>query len=210
MPDVVVIDDHPMVRRGISQLIQELAWNVVAQGGNLQEARDIIKRMDWSMMVLDLNLPDGDGLEFLQELRAAGYKQPVLVHSLLPDAAVAARVFKAGGNGFIGKTCDPEEFQAACRKVIGGGRYVSSDYAEELAMGLSGEAGTNLHEKLSEREYRVMCLIAIGKSPSEVAENIGCNVNTISTYRARILKKLELKTSSEIMRYALSRKLVTL
>lgn len=210
MPDVIVIDDHSMVRKGVTQLLQELGWNVVAQGAFLQQARDIIKTYEWSMLVLDLNLPDGDGLEFLAELRAAGYKQPVLVHSLMPDAAVASRVFKAGGNGFIGKTCEPEDFQAACRKVLTGGRYVSAEYAEELAMGLAGGVSSNPHEKLSEREFQVMCLIAAGKSPAEVAANIGCNVNTISTFRARILKKLELKTSTEIMRYALSRKLVTL
>lgn len=208
--EVIVVDDHSMVRKGVSQLIQELGWCIAAQASSLQQARDIIKTTEWSMLVLDLNLPDGDGLEFLQELRSAGYKQPVLVHSLLPDTAVAARVFKAGGNGFIGKTCEPEDFQAACRKVIAGGRYVSAEYAEELALGLSGGAGNNPHEKLSEREYKVMCLIAAGKSPSEVAVLIGCNVNTISTFRARILKKLDLKTSTEIMRYALSRKLVTL
>lgn len=209
-PEVVVVDDHSMVRKGVSQLVQDLGWNVAAQAASLQQAREVLKNTEWSMLVLDLNLPDGDGLEFLQELRAAGVKQPVLVHSLMPDSAVAARVFKAGGNGFIGKTCEPEDFQAACRKVIAGGRYVSAEYAEELATGLAGGGSANPHEKLSDREYKVMCLIAAGKTPSEIAVDIECNVNTISTFRARILKKLDLKTSTEIMRYALSRKLVTL
>lgn len=210
VPEIIVVDDHSMVRKGVTMLVQELGWNIAAQAATLQQARDAVKTVEWSMLVLDLNLPDGDGLEFLQELRASGYSQPILGHSLMPDAAVASRVFKAGGNGFIGKTCEPEDFLAACRKVLAGGRYVSAEYAEELAMGLSGGAGNNPHEKLSEREYRVMCLIAAGKTPSEVAGVIGCNVNTISTFRARILKKLELKTSPDIMRYALSRKLVTL
>jgi two-component system invasion response regulator UvrY len=213
VPDVVVVDDHSMVRKGVTMLIEEMGWTVAGQAATLQQARDVLKSTEWTMLVLDLNLPDGDGLAFLQELRAGGHKQPVLVHSLMPDSAVAARVFKAGGNGFIGKTCEPEHFQAACRKVLAGGRYVSAEYAEELAMSLGGGAssvGTHLHEKLSEREYQVMCLIAAGKSPGQVAEALGCQVNTISTFRARILKKLDLKTSMDIMRYALARKLVTL
>lgn len=191
-------------------LLEELGWSIAAEAASIQQANLAVRTTVWSMMVLDLNLPDGDGLELIQELRSAGYKQPILVHSLMPDAAVAARVFKVGGNGFISKTCEPEEFLSACRKVSAGGRYVSPEYAEELAMSLAGGPSTNPHEKLSEREYKVMCLIAAGKTPMEVSEAMGCNVNTISTYRSRILKKLEVKTSMDIMRYALSRKLVQL
>lgn len=200
-----------MVRKGVTMLLHELGWSIAAEACSLQQANAAIRTSYWTMMVLDLNLPDGDGLDLIQELRSAGYKQPILVHSLMPDAAVAARVFKAGGNGFISKTCEPDEFLAACRKVDAGGRYVSPEYAEELALSLSiGASTTNLHERLSEREFQVMCLIAVGKTPTEVAEELGCNVNTISTFRSRILKKLDLKSSMEIMRYALSRKLVNL
>lgn len=210
LPEVVVVDDHSMVRKGVTGLLQELGWTITAQAASLQQAREVLSEHNWTMLVLDLNLPDGDGLELIEELRSAGHSQPILVHSLMPDAAVAARVFKAGGNGFIGKTCEPEDFQAACRKVFAGGRYVSTEYAEALAMSLSGGASSNPHEKLSDREYKVMCLIAAGKTPSQVAAALDCNVNTISTFRARILKKLDLKTSMDIMRYALSRKLVNL
>ncbi|WP_269765328.1 response regulator transcription factor [Burkholderia ubonensis] len=210
MPEVVVVDDHSMVRKGVTMLLHELGWAVSAEASSLQQANAAIRTAYWSMMVLDLNLPDGDGLDLIQNLRSAGYKQPILVHSLMPDAAVAGRVFKVGGNGFISKTCEPDEFLNACRKVEAGGRYVSPEYAEELAMSLAVGNPSNPHEKLSEREYKVMCLIAAGKTPTEVASAIGCNVNTISTFRSRILKKLELKTSADIMRYALSRKLVNL
>ncbi|WP_269765790.1 response regulator transcription factor [Burkholderia ubonensis] len=210
MPEVVVVDDHSMVRKGVTMLLHELGWVVSAEASSLQQANAAVRTSYWSMMVLDLNLPDGDGLDLIQDLRSAGYKQPILVHSLMPDSAAAGRVFKVGGNGFISKTCEPDDFLAACRKVEGGGRYVSPEYAEELAMSLAAGTSSNLHEKLSEREYQVMCLIAAGKTPSDVAKAIGCNVNTISTFRSRILKKLELKTSADIMRYALSRKLVNL
>ena len=210
VPEVVVVDDHSMVRKGVAMLVQELGWEVCSEAASLQSARVAVRTLNWSMMVLDLQLPDGDGLELIQELRSAGYKQPILVHSLMPDSAAAGRVFKVGGSGFINKTCDPADFLAACQKVAAGGRYVSPEYAEELVMQAGGAASTNPHEKLSEREYQVMCQIAAGKSPTEVAAAIGVEVGTISTFRARILKKLELKTSPDIMRYALSRKLVTL
>lgn len=210
VPEVVVVDDHSMVRKGVAMLLQELGWEVAAEASSFQQANALVRTHSWTMMVLDLNLPDGDGLELLQEMRSSGFKQPVLVHSLMPDSSAAGRVFKVGGNGFISKTCEPEDFQAACRKVAAGGRYVSPEYAEELALSLACGQSSNPHEKLSEREYKVMCLIAAGKSPTEVAEVLDVNVNTISTFRARILKKLELKTNTDIMRYALSRKLVTL
>jgi len=206
--EVIVVDDHAMVRKGVTLLLQELGWSIAAEAGSIQQANLAVRTTSWSMMVLDLTLPDGDGLSFLQELRSEGYKQPILVHSLMPDSAVAGRVFKMGGSGFISKTCEPDDFLAACRKVIAGGRYVSPEYAEELAMSLAGGTPANLHEKLSEREYQVMCHIASGKTPSQVAASIGCSVNTISTFRSRILKKLDLKTSMDIMKYATMHKLV--
>lgn len=210
VPEVVVVDDHSMVRKGIAMLVQELGWSICYEASSLQQARMAVRTTGWTMMVLDLQLPDGDGLELIQELRSAGYKQPILVHSLMPDSAAAGRVFKVGGSGFINKTCDPSEFLAACQKVAAGGRYVSPEYAEALVMQAGGMPSTNPHEKLSEREYQVMCHLAAGKSPSEVAAAISVEVGTISTFRSRVLKKLGLKTNADIMRYALSRKLVTI
>lgn len=207
---VVVVDDHSMVRRGVSMLLQDLGWTIAAEAASLQQANEAVHSQAWDLMVLDLTLPDGSGLDFLQDLRKEGFVQPVLVHSLMPDAAVAARVHKVGGNGFIGKTCEPEEFQAACRKVIAGGTYVSPEYAEELVTSIAKGGGAAPHEKLSEREYQVMLLIGQGMSPTDVSKKLGCNVNTISTFRSRILKKLELKNSNDIMRYAISHKLVSL
>lgn len=209
-PDVIVVDDHYLIRKGVAVLVEELGWTVVGQAASLAQARDCVATMDWSVLVLDLNLPDGDGLEFLKEVRAAGHKQPILIHSYSPDTAVATQVFKAGGSGFISKSCEPEDFQAACRKVLSGGRYVSSEYAEALAMGLATGETSNPHEKLSAREYQVLCLFGAGKKPAEVAAVLGCHVNTISTFRARILDKLQLKNTMEIIRYALSHQLVSL
>lgn len=208
MQSVVLVDDHPALRRGMGELLREMGWDVVGQYGSLAEARREMLMLDWSMAVLDLNLPDGSGFDLLSWLRENGLNQPVLVHSVLPDAAAAARVFKLGGNGFLNKGASAEEFQTAARKLADGGRFVSPSFAEELAATLAG--GQLPHESLSTREYEVMLLIAQGKTPGQVASALSINVNTISTYRARILKKLSLGTSMDIMRYALSRRLVTL
>ena len=206
--EVLIVDDHSMVRKGVGMLIQELEGEVSAEASTLAQARNLVRTCYWTLMILDLNLPDGDGLEFVQEIRAAGYKQPILIHSLLPDNAVATRAFKAGASGFISKTCDPDDFIAACRRVAEGGRYLSQGYAEELAAALVTGSPIALHDKLSEREYQVMILIAQGKTPSEVADVLGCGVSSISTFRHRILKKLNLKTSMDIMRYALNHRLL--
>lgn len=202
--DVVLVDDHSVVRKGLTSLIRELGWNIVAEAPTLKDASSIIDGGPWSLMVLDLNLPDGDGIEFIHKLRMKGFRQPILAHSLMPDSAVADRVFKAGGSGYISKACDTEDFLAACRKLASGGRYVSPEYAEQLAMDKASDATSNLHENLSTRERQVMLLIAQGRAPTEIALEIDCNVNTISTYRARILKKLGLTKSADIIRYAMT------
>lgn len=210
MDQVLIVDDHSSVRWGVAALLEKHGFTVTAQAGTLREARIIASTQPWTLAIIDLQLPDGDGLELVQELRERGRNEPILVHSMVPDSAAAARVFKAGGNGFINKGSESEDLVSAVKRVSAGGRYVSPAYAEELAAGLSGEGGANPHEKLSEREYKVMCFLAMGKTPTQVAELIDCNVNTISTYRARILKKLGLKTSMDIVRYALNKRLVTL
>lgn len=210
MEQVFIVDDHSSVRWGVTALLEKNGYSVSAQAGTLQEARLCAISKPWTLAIVDLQLPDGDGLELVQELRDKGMVQPILVHSMIPDAAVAARVFKAGGNGFINKGSESDALIAAVKRVAAGGRYVSPAYAEELAAGLCLGGATNPHEKLSEREYKVMCYLAMGKTPTQVASLLDCNVNTISTYRARILKKLGLQSSMDIVRYALSRRLVTL
>ena len=207
---VFVVDDHSVVRAGVEMLVRELGGAVTLQAATLKEAEQGLAEQAWSLMILDLNLPDGDGLDFLQSIRKMGYLQPVLIHSLLPEASMTARALKAGATGFICKTASAEEFKAACQLVSTGRRYISPHYAAELANSMAIGEPTARHDRLSEREYQVMSLLATGKSPSQIAQVIGCQVNTISSFRARILKKLELKASADIMRYALQHKLVAL
>lgn len=210
MEQVFIVDDHSSVRFGVEALLEKKGHTVTAQAGTLQEARTVAIAKLWTLAIVDLQLPDGDGLDLVKYLRELGRTQPILVHSMVPDAAAAGRAFKAGAQGFINKGCESEELVAAVARLAAGQRYVSPAYAEELAVGLSSGGTVNPHEKLSEREYDVMCLLAQGKTPTQVAQKLECNVNTISTYRARILKKLELKTSMDIVKYALTRRLVSL
>lgn len=211
MSRIIIIDDHPLLRSGIAQLFQSIGWEIIAEAGTAAEGARHLQRKDWSLAILDIHLPDKNGLEMLAEARASGVTGPVLVHSMLPDTSVGGRVFKAGGNGLVNKGCAPEELLNAAKRVMNGGKYVSAEFAEVLAGTLTqGSKAVQLHESLSEREFQVMCLIAQGRTPSMIAAEIGCNVNTISTYRARILAKLHLKTTMDIMRYALTHRLVLL
>lgn len=162
----------------------------------------------WTMAIMDLNLPDGDGIDWLKELRAAGDLRPVLVHSLVPESEAALTSLRQKANGFINKAQSPEELLTAMRKVAAGGSYINADYAVEMALQATSVGAIPPHERLSPREYRVMCLLALGKTAGQIAQDIGCSQNTISAYRARILKKLELKTTMDIFKYAISRKLV--
>jgi two-component system invasion response regulator UvrY len=196
------------MRRGIAAMLEEFGWHVVGQAGSLTEAQETMRDVPWSLAILDVHLPDGNGCDLLVWLRKQGVKTPVLMYSALPDDSIAGRVLKLGGNGFINKGAEPAEFQTAMRKVSEGGRYVSAEFADVLAQSLvSGPAS---HETLSERERAVMMLIAQGKTPGQVAAELAINVNTISTYRSRILKKLNLNTSMDIIQYALRNKLVML
>lgn len=206
---VIIVDDHAMLRRGLCQTFNDLGWEVVAEAGRAQDAVGAFKNLEWDLGILDVNLPDKNGLDLLHDLRREGVAGPILVHSLLPDSAVAARVFKIGGNGFINKGCNPDELILAAKRVAEGGRYVSPRFAEDLAESLSTGQPMHPHDALSDREYQVMCQIAYGKSPGQIAEMLGCNINTISTYRARLLAKLKLKNSMEVMRYAIAHRLVT-
>lgn len=202
-------DDHPSVRRGIASLLREEGWDIAGEAGSLAQIRaDIRSAEPLDLVVLDVQLPDGDSLDLLKELRTEGFEVPVLVHSMLPDASVAAQALKAGANGYINKGCDPDELVRAARKVSEGGRYVSAEYTDILLSQLAGGRTTAAHESLSPKEFQVMCEYAQGKAPAEIAAAVGCQVSTLSAYRARILKKLDLKSTAEIMQYAVRHRLI--
>jgi DNA-binding NarL/FixJ family response regulator len=206
---VLVADDHAVVRRGVLQILAECP-DVVAAGeaSSGRETLQAVRKNDYDVLLLDIAMPDGGGLEVLQQLRSLRPGLRVLILSVYPERQYALRALRAGAAGYLTKDSAPEELVAAVRQVARGGKYVTRSLAEQLADELRGEGVREPHETLSHREHQVMCLLAAGKTVGEIAADLSLNVKTISTYRARILEKLGLKSTAEIMRYALERGLV--
>lgn len=205
---IAVIDDHPVLRRGLCHLLTEQGWLVVLEAGTVQEAQACLGGGDWEILILDQMLPDGEGLDVLRWLREKGDSRPVLMHSTLPEEALALRVYKTGGNGYLNKGCSPEILLQAMQVLHEVGTYVSPTFAGAL-VGAVHNGEKPLHESLSDQEYQVLCKIAKGMSLSHIAEDMGLKLPTISTYRRRILEKLHLTTNIELARYALDHQLIS-
>jgi two-component system, NarL family, invasion response regulator UvrY len=206
---VLVADDHAIVRRGLKQILTaEPDMSVVGEARDGNEALEFTRRHACDVVVLDVSMPGPSGLEVLKDLKRERPKLPVLVLSIHPEDQLAIRVLKAGGAGYMTKETVPEELVKAVRRVVAGGRYVSSRLAEKMAIALQTDSDQPRHETLSDREYEVMCLIASGKSVSEIAAQLALSVKTISTYRSRILEKMELPNNAALTHYAIQNRLV--
>jgi two-component system, NarL family, invasion response regulator UvrY len=209
MIKVLIADDHPIVRQGLRQILSETGDMVVAgEAANGQETLDQIRAGGWDVLVLDITMPDRSGFDILKELKHERPQLPVLVLSIHAEEQLAVRVLKAGASGYLTKENAPEELVKAIRKVMSGGKYISPGLAESLAFGLDETAGPARHETLSDREFQVMQLIASGKTLAEIADTLALSAKTVSTYRARLLEKLNLKTNSELIRYAIENRLI--
>jgi len=206
---ILIADDHAVVRRGLKEILaSEHDMEVVGEAKNGDEALELVRTVDWDVAVLDFSMPGRSGVELIKEIKRRHPGRPVLVLSMLPEEAHAAQVFKAGGSGYINKESAGEELTAAIRKVANGGKYVSANFAEKLATDLAPDAEKPLHESLSDREYRVMWLLASGKQINQIAAEMFLSPSTISTYRARILKKLKLSDNAALVRYAVKQQLI--
>ena len=206
---LLVADDHAIVRKGIEQIIEETDDIAVAdQARNGQEVLEKVLRNDYDLVLLDISMPGRDGLEILKELKNQRPKLNVLMLSMYPEEQYAVRALRSGASGYLTKESAPDELIAAIRKVSNGHRYVSASLAEKLAALLKDHGDQPLHERLSDREYRIMCMIASGKSQTEIADELSLSIKTVSTYRARLLKKMQMKKNAEITRYALENKLL--
>ncbi|HXC38884.1 MAG TPA: response regulator transcription factor [Burkholderiales bacterium] len=206
---ILIADDHPVVRHGLKQLLAgEQDMVVVGAAEDGLEALDMVNKLEWDVAVLDYSMPGRSGLDLIKEIKRQHPDRPVLILSMLPEEVHAAQVYKAGGAGYIKKESATEELTAAIRKVANGGRYVSPTFAEKLASGLATNTDRPLHESLSDREYRVMWLLASGKHINEIAAELFLSPSTISTYRARILKKLMLTDNAALVRYAIEHQLI--
>lgn len=210
MLKLLIADDFPLFRRGVKELLTDgLGAVTVGECGNAHDLLELVRHKKWDGVILDITMPGSTGTETLKQLKAEYPKLPVLVLSMHPEDQYAVRMFKAGADGYLTKASAPEELVKAMKKVLSGGQYVSPSLAEMLAVTLKASTGGIPHERLSDREYAVMCLIASGKTVSEIAETMHLGVTTISTYRARILEKMNLKNNAELTRYALKRGLVS-
>ncbi|HEY2380575.1 MAG TPA: response regulator transcription factor [Terriglobia bacterium] len=209
MIKVCVVDDHAVVREGLKRIIAENpGMAVTAEAGDGHEALRILKNEPCDVVLLDITMPNKSGLDVLKELHAESPRLPVLVLSMHAEDQYAVRVLRAGAAGYLTKETAPAKLVQAIRKVIRGGKYVSSTLAEKLVFDLGGDPSKAPHEVLSDREYQVLCMIASGKTVTDIAEELSLSVKTISTYRVRILEKLNMKNNAEITRYAIKEGLV--
>jgi two-component system invasion response regulator UvrY len=205
---ILLADDHAVVRHGLKQILTDAFKRATyGEARNAQEALDLIWKQDWDVVVLDITMPGRSGLDVLREIKKFKPKLPVLVLSMHPENQFAVRVLKSGASGYMTKESAPGELVGAVKKVLAGGRYVSNSLAENLAASLSANQRAP-QEKLSDREFQVLRLIASGKMITEIARELSLSAKTISTYRSRILEKMGMKNNAELMHYAIQHRLV--
>jgi two-component system, NarL family, invasion response regulator UvrY len=199
---VLIVDDHAIVRRGLKQILEGEIETIVGEAQNAQEVLKKTQNEMWDMVILDINLPDRNGLEVLNELHFRYPRLPIMIMSMYSEDQYALRALKAGAAGYLNKQSAPEELVKAIRKIAGGGKYVSENMAELLASNLDNQHEKPIQEILSDREYQVFLLLAAGETISEISKKLSLSVKTISTYRTRLLEKMNFKNNAELIYYA--------
>lgn len=206
---ILIADDHTVVRKGLIQILQEEFSNAIIE--EVADAEELIKKVmsaKWDVVVSDLSMPGRSGLDALQQIKLSYPDLPVLILSIHPEEQYALRALKAGASGYLSKDTAPDELVKAVQKVILGKKYISQTIAERLANSFSSNFNNSPHENLSDREFDVMKFLANGKSVSEIAELLSLSVTTVSTYRARIMVKMNLKSNSDLTKYAIENNLI--
>ena len=207
---VLIADDHTVVRQGLKQILStDSQLSVVAEAANGNEVLRALEHTKVDVLILDITMPGRNGLDVLKEIKRMQSSLPILVLSMHPEDQFAIRVLRAGADGYITKESAPEELVGALRKVCNGGKYVSAELAEKLAVFIEDKKGVSPHEKLSDREFEVLRMLALGKTVTEVADELLLSVKTVSTYRSRVLDKLKMSTNAELTRYALQNNLIS-
>ena len=209
MINILIADDHVIVRKGMIQVLSSAPDIVVAaEAGTGHEAIDKIRKNRYDVVVLDISLPGKNGLEVLKQIKLEYPAQPVLVLSMYSEDHYAVRVLKAGGSGYITKENANNELVAAIRMIAQGRKFITPSLAEKLAGELHPADDKLPHEKLTDREFNILCLIAKGRSSNEIADDLSLSVKTVATYRTRLLEKMDMKSNSEITYYAVQNRLV--
>jgi two-component system, NarL family, invasion response regulator UvrY len=204
MIKVFFTEDHAIVREGLKQILADTKDIIVAgEAADGEEALAKIRQGDYDIVVMDISMPGRNGLEILKEIKETKPGLPVLILSMYPEDVYALRSFRGGASGYLSKESAPTELINAIRKVSSGGKYISTALAEKLVVNLGDDSGKPLHEKLSEREYQILCMIASGKTGTQIAAELGLSAKTVSTYRTRILEKMEMKNNSELTHYTI-------
>ena len=200
---IMLVDDHPIVRRGLRDLLADaFTGSVIHEVGSGRDALDLIRTHPWDIVILDLSLPDGSGLDVLKRVRHLQPRLPMLVLSMHTADQFARRSIAAGASGYLTKDTADTELVTAVSRLLRGGKYFGPEILERVALGVHPDRDESPHERLSDREYQVLRMIGSGKTVSEIASTLSLSVKTVSTYRARVLEKMDMRTNAELTHYA--------
>jgi len=207
---ILIADDHEIVRQGLKAILSEHSeLEIVAEASNGNEVLKIVQKTKVDIVLLDFDMPEKNGLDTLIELKSIKPKLPVIILSIFPEDHYGTRFLKAGASGYLGKASASERLVEAVRKVAGGGKYISPELTDKLVADLTNDSEKPAHEILTDREFQVFRGLATGKKIKEIADELCLSINTISTYRSRILKKLNFTSNAELIRYAIKMGLVS-
>jgi DNA-binding NarL/FixJ family response regulator len=201
---VLIADDHAIVRQGLKQILSETEDLLVpGEADDGAEALNLARQQPWDVFLLDVSMPNRNGIDTLKQLKKEFPRLPVLILSMHPEEQYAVRALKAGASGYLTKQSAPELLVTAIRQVASGKKYLSPAVAQQLAEAISDNSDKSPHERITDREYQVLVMIAAGKTLTQIAEGLNLGVATVSTYRARLLEKMGLKSTAELIRYGL-------
>jgi DNA-binding NarL/FixJ family response regulator len=211
---ILLADDHTVFREGIKQILLQIKDIIVEEARNLKESIRKVKEDSFDIVILDISMPDGNGIEIIKELKDINPGLEILILSMHSEEKYAFRSIEAGASGYLTKNCESAELITAIKKIANHEKYITDSVANNLAIGLSGgltgKTPYPRHSSLSKREFQIMCLIASGNTLTGIAGKLGLSINTISTFRARILKKMHLENNAKITHYAIKEGLVNL
>jgi DNA-binding NarL/FixJ family response regulator len=206
---ILIADDHAIVRHGLRQILSDSADLIVSgEAKNGVQALQLARSGEWDVVLLDVSMPDKNGIDTLKQIKKEFPKLPVLMLSMHPEEHYAIRALKAGASGYLTKQSAPDLLVTAIRQVAAGKKYVSPSLAEELANAISDDSERAPHEKLSDREYQTLVMISSGRTLTQIGEELNLSVKTVSVYRARLLEKMKLKNNAELTHYGLKHNLV--